>query len=108
MQTSNIRYQFNLHWRKISLLGVCLVTVFSSYSQNNPTDNLINYDDQWIHYGFLIGIHSSKYVINYSDEFTSPALDTLHSVVPGNLSGFKVGFIANMNISRFLDFRGSS
>lgn len=76
-------------------------------AQNNPADNLINYEDQWIHYGFLMGFHSSKYVIRYSDAFVSPALDSIHSIVPGNLGGFKLGFIANMNINTYLDFRGS-
>lgn len=68
---------------------------------------MVNYDDQWIHYGFLIGIHSSKYVVNYSDAYVSSELDTLHSVVPGNLGGFKVGFLSNMKITPYLDFRGS-
>ncbi|MEM6831746.1 MAG: porin family protein [Bacteroidota bacterium] len=79
----------------------------STSAQNNPTENLVNYDDQWIHYGFLLGIHSSKYLIEYSDTFVSSAQDTVHSILPGNLGGFKLGFIANMKLSNYLDFRGS-
>jgi len=53
----------------------------------------------------MMGIHSSKYVIKHSEAFTSPALDTLHSIVPGNLGGFKLNFVINMRITDHLDFR---
>ena len=77
----------------------------NSHGQNNPSANLINYEEQWIHYGFLMGIHSSKYVIKYSEAFTQPAMDTVHSIVPGNLGGFKLMFVVNMKVSEYLDFR---
>lgn len=106
MQTINPRNQLYLRGRKI-ILACLLVFGFaqSAVAQNNPSDNLLNYEDQWIHYGFAIGVHTSKYVIRYSDYFTSPAMDTVHSIVPGNLGGFKLAFIINMKISRNLDFR---
>ncbi|MEP5612606.1 MAG: outer membrane beta-barrel protein [Cyclobacteriaceae bacterium] len=106
MQAINTGHKFNIHWRKIALLFL-LLAGFLSRAQNNPSDNLINYDEQWIHYGFLIGVHSSKYVIKHSEAFVSPAMDTVHSIIPGNLGGFKLGFITNMKITDQLDFRGS-
>ena len=106
MQAAYIWHQFHIHRRKaIILLLACLC--YASVAQNNTPENLINYDEQWIHYGFLLGLHSSKYVIRYSDTFTTPAQDTVHSIIPGNLGGFKLGFIANMRLSNYLDFRGS-
>ncbi len=106
MQTINLRHQFNIRWRKVILsLLLCVAVGHAALSQNNPKDNLINYEDQWIHYGFLIGVHSSKYVIKHSEFFTSPAMDTVHSIVPGNLGGFKLGFVINMKISNYVDFR---
>lgn len=106
MQTINPRHQLYLRGRKIALVFALIMGLgHSSFAQNNPADNLINYEDQWIHYGFLIGIHSSKYVTRYSDYFTSPAMDTVHSIIPGNLGGFKLGFVINMKISEYLDFR---
>ncbi len=106
MQAINIGNKLHLHRRKVVVL-ILVCFGLNATAQNNPSDNLINYDDQWIHYGFLIGVHSSKYMIKYSDTFVSPAMDTVHSIVPGNLGGFKLGFIANMKISQYLDFRGS-
>lgn len=106
MQTINPRNQLYLRGRKIVLTSLLIFgLVQSSVAQNNPSDNLLNYEDQWIHYGFLIGVHSSKYVIRHSDFFTSPAMDTVHSIVPGNLAGFKLGFVINMKVSQYLDFR---
>lgn len=106
MQASNTRNQLHLYWGKVALSALLLFAVGSeSSAQNNPSENLINYEDQWIHYGFLMGIHSSKYVIKYSEAFTQPALDTVHSIVPGNLGGFKLQFVVNMKISDYLDFR---
>lgn len=84
-----------------------LLLGFTTTAQNNPTDNLVNYDNQWIHYGFLVGIHSSKFVIQYAELFTTPDLDTVHSIVPGNLGGFKLGFLSNMKINNYLHFRSS-
>ena len=74
-------------------------------AQNKIKENLIDYDEQWIHYGFLMSIHSSKYRIKYSENFTSPLMDTVHSIVPGNNGGFKLGFVVNMRIFQYLDFR---
>ena len=106
MQTFNPRNQLHIRWRQIILASLLLLGMGNmTHAQNNPSDNLIHYDDQWIHYGFLLGIHSSKYVTRYSDFFTSPGMDTVHSIVPGNLGGFKLGFVINMKVSRSLDFR---
>ncbi len=106
MQATNTGYKFDLRWRKIGLTFLLFVG-FLGRAQNNPSDNLINYDEQWIHYGFLLGVHSSKYVIKHSEAFTTPAMDTVHSIIPGNLGGFKLGFIANMKVTEHLDLRTS-
>lgn len=106
MQTINPRNQLYIRGRKVALACLLIFGLAqSSVAQNNPSDNLLNYEDQWIHYGFLISVHSSKYVIRHSDFFTSPAMDTVHSIVPGNLGGFKLGFVINMKVSEYLDFR---
>jgi hypothetical protein len=82
------------------LLAVCRV-----FGQNNPTDHLPDYDEHKIHYGFLIGLHSSKFRIQYADIFNTPGYDSLHSIVPGNLGGFKLGFVLNFHLNPNVDFR---
>lgn len=74
-------------------------------AQSSMRINLPNYDEQWLHYGFLIGIHNSTYQINYSDSFVSPGMDSVHSIVPNGMPGFKLGFIANVHVFQYLDLR---
>jgi hypothetical protein len=105
MQSLNFCHKLNLHWCKAIILIAGLAAFNTSLAQNESSDNLGDYDNQWIHYGFQIGLHQSKYRIKYSDTYTSSALDTLHSVIPGNLPGWKVGFVSNMRLLEYLDFR---
>ena len=105
MQATHIRHKFNIHWRKVVAFLVLGLLGFEGMSQNNPTDYLPDYDEHFVHYGFLLGVHSSKYRIRYADAFETPAYDTLHSIVPGNLAGFKLGFVVNFHLFQFLDFR---
>lgn len=105
MQTTNSWHKLHIHWQKIILLSLLLAFVFPAKAQNEVSENLLDYDAEWIHYGFLIGLHSSKYRIQYADAFATDALDTLHSVVPEPLPGWKVGFVVDMYLLKYLSFR---
>ena len=106
MQIAHIRHKFNLHWHKIVFVLALLLSVgFDGAAQNTKRINLPIYDDNKIHYGFLIGGHSSRYRIEYSDAFATQQFDSLHSIVPGNLGGFKLGFVINFLLYQYLDFR---
>lgn len=104
MQNPHFRNQFYLHGRQVILLALALL-VLPGAAQNNPTDHLPDYDEHFVHYGFLLGIHSSKYRIQYADIYSTPEFDTLHSIVPGNVGGFKLGFVVNFHMLQYLDFR---
>ncbi|MBV6640877.1 MAG: PorT family protein [Cyclobacteriaceae bacterium] len=105
MQTINFRYFIHLYGYKVVLFGLLVLTLLPARAQNDPSENLIDYDEQWIHYGFAMAWHSSRYKTLYSDEFATPALDSLHSVISERLPGFKVAMIANMRLLKYLDFR---
>ncbi|HHP7240437.1 MAG TPA: outer membrane beta-barrel protein [Cyclobacteriaceae bacterium] len=85
----------------------------SMNGQHTKTENLIEYDERFIHYGFVIGGHVSRFRIKYSDDFIDPSLnpdffrriDSLHSITPENLGGFKLGFLINLHLLQYLDFR---
>jgi hypothetical protein len=107
MQVTYIWDKFNLHRHKIVVILVLLCCAFAGEAQqkrwvqrNNP-----NYDDKKLTYGFLIGLHTSIYQVNYSDAFVSQALDTVHSVNPEWSSGFSLGFIVNYRLTGLLDLR---
>ena len=95
------------------LIFIFLIFTFSSkllLSQSilvskNSAINLPNYDDAWIHFGFLIGAHSSYYRLNYSENYASQSFSELHSIVPLSKPGFKLGFVSDINIIYPFDLR---
>lgn len=105
MQIFDPRHQFHLHWHKIVVALLLIALTLPGQAQNENSENLSGYDNQWIHYGFLIGVHSARYKIQYADAFASPEQDSIHSVVPGHLPGWKVGFVVDMSLSQYLSFR---
>jgi hypothetical protein len=106
MQIINVWSKFNLRRSKIALvILLLLVCAGRSFSQRNVAMNNPNYDDRFLSYGFLIGIHTTTYQLKYSDRFVSRDLDSLYSISPSWSPGFSLGFIVNLRISEFLDLR---
>ncbi|MEM8896338.1 MAG: porin family protein [Bacteroidota bacterium] len=107
MQATDLWHKLHLHWHKGLVIGVllCALSGQTAQAQSSVRINLPNYDEKWLHYGFLIGLHSSSYRLQYNDFFVSPAMDSVHSIVPRNLGGFKLGFISNIRLWQYLDFR---
>lgn len=109
MQDTNVWHQLYLYRYKVILVLALMCCAFLSEAQqktrwvrtNNP-----NYDQRKLSYGFLIGLHTSTFQLNYSDAFVNrPDLDTLHSVTPDWSPGFSLGFIVNYRIADFFDIR---
>jgi len=107
MQAPHFRNQFALHRNKIILFfclalapAVSQAQVFKWARQNNP-----NYDERLISYGFMIGLHTSGYQVQYADKFVTPQFDTLQSVMAEFSPGFSLGFLVNYRINEFLDLR---
>ena len=68
---------------------------------NNP-----RYDERrLVTYGFSFGAHTSSLRLKYSDYFTVPAMDSVHSIVPLKKPGFSLGFIVNFRLAPFFDAR---
>jgi hypothetical protein len=74
-------------------------------AQKSKEINLPHYDERWIHYGFLMAGHRSYFNIEYSKKFTDNKLDTLQSIMQPPRLGFDLGFIINMRLGQFFDFR---
>lgn len=102
---SNIRNSFVTQIRSWIIACVLLSALGTANAQRSTTINLSSYDEKFIHYGFLMGGHVSNYRIEHSTAFTTPALDSIHSIVPQNLGGFKLGFVINFHLFQYLDFR---
>ncbi len=109
MHTTHIRNQFALYRNKVTfILLLCALSytspgqIFKWASQHNP-----HYDDRRITYGFMIGLHTSSYQVNYSNQFVTPTLqfDTVHSVIASYSPGFSLGFLVNLRLNEFMDLR---
>ena len=103
METINFRYFVNIHWTKIILITILLISISKSFAQRNTYGNLPAYDDKKLHYGFLMGLNSSGYKVQQSDLFIDS--DSLSSVYPIQNTGFNLGFILNRRISEYADLR---
>lgn len=106
MQTTHFWHKLFVFRYQIILLASLLgnqsseAQLFRWARQNNP-----DYDLRKISYGFSIGLHTSGYEVNYSNQFVTKSLDTVHSVQPEYIPGFSLGFLVNYRLNEFLDLR---
>src|SRR5690606_17449708 len=120
MQTVNI-------WDKLYLLGkksgtlkvflsifVLLMVSLEGFSQNFKTINLPNSDERRLHYGFLIGLHTSGYQTKYAPAFVRDSvrymgavinMDSVTAIDAKYKPGFSLGFILNVKLTDYVDFR---
>jgi len=105
MDTTHIRYKLNIFWQKGIVLGLLMLCTVPTFGQRSYELNLPNYDEKWIHYGFLLAVHRSNYNLSYSEKFLSGEMDSLRSIQPQPKVGFNLGFIVNMRLGQFFDFR---
>jgi len=105
MQTINSRNKLYLHRYKIIFFGLFFGLLPGLGAQGYEKENLPNYDNELIHYGFYLGGHTASMKLKYDDRFASSAFDSLHSVIPQSSPGFTVGFILNLRLAQYLDFR---
>jgi hypothetical protein len=106
MQIFNIRSKLHLYRGKVAIIALLLLGCVGHVNgQRNVAMNNPNYDDRFLSYGFLIGIHTTTYQLKYSDRFISRELDSLYSISPSWSPGFSLGFIVNLRMSEFFDLR---
>lgn len=105
MQAFNIWHKLNIHRRKIVVVTLLsLLACTQGFGQREIEVNNPNYDNRFLSYGFLLGIHTSAYQLKYSPEFVSD-LDSVYSISPRFSTGFSLGFIVNFRATDFLDIR---
>jgi hypothetical protein len=99
MQAINIRYQFDLHWRKVGFIVLCLI-LFQTKVQGQARFNEISkagQDEKFVSYGFFLAGHNNYYQLKYSDAFLDPNSGVgtdIESIVPVFTPGFSLGFLS--------------
>ena len=120
MQTINIWNKLNLFCKKggslkifFALIAFLMVSE-KGVSQNIKTINLPNSDERRLHYGFLIGIHTSGYQTKYAPAFVRDSIrfresltnmDSVTAIDGSYRPGFSLGFILNVKLTDYVDFR---
>jgi hypothetical protein len=66
--------------------------------------NLPYYDDKLLHYGFTLGLNSTRFLLKESGEFINPK-DSLRSITSPRNTGFSLGFILNLKLGAYFDLR---
>lgn len=113
MRSTNLRSKFNLYRNQVVRSGLLFLLLIlmagksaAQYTERTTPMVNPNYDDRKkVTYGFTIGIHWSKYKMNYDDVFTTVDYDTVHSIMPRTSPGFSLGFIINLRAADLLDLR---
>lgn len=105
MQIASFRHQFNLHGNKVVLLLFAVLFSSQVSAQHYEKENLPNYDEALIHYGFYLGGHTANMKVRYNETYLTSKYDSLHSIIPQSTPGFTVGFILNLRLAQYLDFR---
>ncbi len=106
MQRINLRHKLNLYRNKIvllligSLLGIVSVQGQQLHSQDNFEwdTNLPHYDNRLLHYGFTLGLNSTRFRPVQSNRYFS---DSLVSIRSANKGGFNLGFVVNLRLSKY-------
>ena len=91
--------------KKIFLILFLLILSSNNIFSQATRINLGGYDDIDNHFGFLLGLHSSYYRIDYSSDFTSNDFNNLHSIHSKSMPGFKLGFISDFKLYYPFDLR---
>ncbi|MBL0339505.1 MAG: PorT family protein [Bacteroidetes bacterium] len=72
-------------------------------AQRKKVQNLPKYDKQIVHFGFLLGINKTDFVIKRIPDFNK--LDSLYVVESVGQTGFNLGIIANLRLAENFDLR---
>ncbi len=106
MYSTYLWHKFNILGTKVALFLSVLMLAGGAMAQSSQEVFNPRYDERKIvTYGFTLGAHSTSFQLKYSDYFTTPAMDSVHSILPRKRPGFKLGFIVNFKLAQFLDVR---
>lgn len=101
MQDINIWSKLHLHRYKI-IFAVLLMWSSTAQCQYTSKTNLPHYDDKFIHYGFTLGLGTSRFTPTLSKYYLG--LDTASAIGP-NTTMATIGFVVNFRLDGFWDFR---
>lgn len=91
---------------KKALIALFLILILPeiSFAQINKRElNLPNYDERILHYGFTLGLNSTRYNLVHSAQYAKT--DTVLSALSPRSVGFSLGFVLNYKLADYFDVR---
>ncbi|OEK05412.1 type IX secretion/gliding motility protein PorT/SprT [Roseivirga misakiensis] len=109
MQTFDFWNKLNLHRTKIVVFTLLIALPFvgakAQSRKSGVTLHRLESDQKTFKYGFLLGVHTNSYGIQYSDRFDTPAYDQTSAIISQQNTGFDLGFMVNFRLADQLSIR---
>lgn len=111
MQATHLWSKFNLHRFKVIIFILLYLFIgiqdnsaqqIHSQEDNKWDTNLPNYDNRLLHYGFTLGLNTTRFRPIHSSVYYSDTLTDIRSRAQG---GFNLGFVMNLRLGRYFDLR---
>ncbi|MEP7168551.1 MAG: porin family protein [Bacteroidota bacterium] len=90
-------------FKKFFLIVSFILCLMSASAQRSKVENQPKYDKQIFHFGFMLGVNKTDFVISRSGEFNH--LDSLYVVEVAPTSGFNLGIVSNLRLAENFDLR---
>lgn len=86
---------------------LCLLALLAkpagAQQKASQVGNLQSYDNDWLHFGFLLGVNSCSFIVHPVPDFYK--FDTLRSIEAKPEPGFNLGIIAEVKVSEYFRVR---
>ncbi len=90
-------------FKNILIFLVVYSLPFCTLAQRNKVESLPKYDKQIVHFGFMLGINKTDFIVKRIGEFNH--LDSLYDVEAVATSGFNLGIVSNLRLAENFDLR---
>lgn len=98
---------YSLHRHKIGIILFLVLSCFGNQAKSQifkgATENLIFFEDRWVHFGFTLGTNFANFKYQLSDSFYQ--MDTLLTVGIGKVPGITLGAISDFHLGPYFDLR---
>ena len=89
--------------KKYLLIVLMCGFTWSVFAQKQKLPNLPQYDNKTYHFGFLLGMNSTNFLIRYTPEIKK--YDTIMAVVSKGQGGFNLGIVSDARLGEYFNVR---
>lgn len=91
---------------KIKIIIILTLISISLFSQERRQQNLPDYENKILHFGFTIGTNIMNFGVTKADNFFSETeFNQIYSIESQSIPGFHLGPISNLHLGEYFDLR---